>query len=242
MTDISNIVPLSDIDNQSNMSEKLFDYVLLKQDNKEYVVRVLGEPTYQKVDLKSNEAYLPFYLPEGMKKSDYPGLFNISEENDDKYPTPFRKVMCHIGKCDFCNKIVGSDKIRQEYTDLENHMGYFYCNECEEDFIECLKRTGTRSIWYLRNRKEIGNSYLIWVPRTRRDENRKRINYGPYTFEKWRICGWYAIDHEDENGVKKPHIVCENETLQKLIPVDFIFELNPENNIDYNPNNDTKWK
>ena len=45
-----------------------FDYVILKKDDKDYVVRVLGEPSYQKVDLKSTEAYLPFYLPDGLKR------------------------------------------------------------------------------------------------------------------------------------------------------------------------------
>ena len=218
------------------------DYIILKKDDKDYIVRVIGEPSYQKVDLDPREAYTPAYLPHGMKKSDYPGIFDNIETHDDKYPTPFRKVMCHIDKCDFCNKIVGSDEISQEYTDLENHMGYFYCHECNENFIECLKRTGTRSIWYLRDRKDTETRYTIWVPRTRRDENGKRINYGHYIFEKWRICGWYAHDHEDENGITKPHIVCENETLNKLIPVDFILELNPENDTNYNPNDDPKWK
>jgi hypothetical protein len=30
--------------------------------------------------------------------------------------------------------------------------------------------------------------------------------------------------------------------LTKSVPIDFILELNPENEIDYDPNNDPKWK
>jgi hypothetical protein len=224
------------------MEEKIqFDYIVIQRDGKDYIVRVLGEPSYKKIDLDPKEAYTPVYLPPGIKANDYPEIFENSKKQSI-YPTPIRKVMCHIGKCDFCQNIVGSDAIRQEYTDIDNRLGYFYCNDCQIDFEDCMKISGTESIWYLRDRNNKETRYNIWVPRTRRDENGKRIKSGPYTFEKWRICGWYANDYEDENGVLKPHVVCENETLNKLIPVDFILELNPDNEPDYNPNYDPKWQ
>ena len=223
------------------VEEKIeFNYVVINKDNKDYVVRVLETPTYKKIELDPTEAYTPAFIPTGMNTSDYPGLFNI--DNNDKYITPLRKVMCHIGKCDFCDKIVGPAAIHQEYTDLENHLGYFYCDKCEDVFTETLKRTGIRSIWYLRERRSEEHKYDIWVPRTRRDENGNRINNGPYIFEKWMIYGWYAYDHNDENGILKPHVVCDNGILNKLVPVDFILELNPENDLEYNPNDDLKWK
>ena len=42
--------------------------------------------------------------------------------------------------------------IHQEYTDMENHMGYFYCDECKDLLMEGLKNTGIRPIWYIRER------------------------------------------------------------------------------------------
>jgi hypothetical protein len=229
------------------VEEKIeFNYVVINRDNKDYIVRVLEPITYKKIELDPSEAYTPAFIPNGMNISNYPGLFNIDNidniDNNDKFISPQRKVLCHIGKCDFCNKIVGSNNIRQEYTDIDNHLGYFYCDTCEDVFTETLKRTGMRSIWYLRDRKTKEDKYNIWVPRTRRDQNGNKINYGPYIFEKWMIYGWYAYDYNDDNGISKPHVVCDNGILNKLVPVDVIQEINPENDIEYNPNNDLKWK
>jgi len=219
-----------------------FNYVVINRDGTDFVGRVLEEPTYKKIDLDPTEAYMQAHIPEGISTDNYPGLFDNSKKKDTEYPTPFRKVMCRINVCDFCDKTVESDNIHQEYTDISNHMGYFYCSDCKDHFTECLQRTGTRNIWYLRTREEDIYKYDIWVPRTRRDENGNKIKHGSYTFEKWRICGWYAYDLEDENGIIKPHITCENPMLTKSVPIDFILELNPENDPNYNPNNDPKWQ
>jgi len=178
-----------------------FNYVVVNRDGKDFVVRVLEEPTYKKVDLDPAEAYIPVTIPNGMEKRDYPGIFDNTATIEDEYPTPFRKVMCRINVCDFCNKTVGSDGIEQEFTDIDDRMGYFYCTDCNDRFVECLQRTGTRSIWYLRERNMNEPRYNIWVPRTRRDEMGKRVKNGLYTFEKWRICGWYAYNIQDEHGI-----------------------------------------
>lgn len=218
------------------------NYVLINKDNKDYVVRVLEPPNYKKVDLDPKEAYIPAYLPDNYNKKDYPGIFNEHEVLTKVCLSPMRKVMCHIGKCDFCDRIVGSENLNQEYTDINNKLGYFYCKDCTDIFEESLKRTGVEKIWYLRKRQTIEDRYCIWVPRTRRDENGNRIKYGPYKFEKWMIYGWYAYEHKDENDILKPHVICENEEFNKLVPIDFINELNPENDTEYNPNDDPKWK
>jgi hypothetical protein len=214
-----------------------FNYLaVINNDGQHFVARVFEEPTYAKVELDPSQEYITAFIPEGMKKSDYPGIFDNCDEVDD-YPTPFRKVMCPIGVCDFCQRKLGFELIHQEYTDHNNHMGYFYCNDCKEQFYECLKRSGTRAIWHLRERNDEG--YNIWVPRTRRDANGKRIYTGKFSYEKWRIYGWYAYTLEDkEDGVMKPHIICENESLSKKIPVENIFKLNPEHDLNYNPNED----
>ena len=154
---------------------------------------------------------------------------------------PWRKVMCSITTCDFCNRNVGVDNIKQEMTDLDNRMGYFYCNECEPRMLACLKYSGTSTIWYLRER---GNNYWVWIPRTRRDENGKKINYGPFVYEKWQIKGWYAHQKAEENGWDLvPHVVCENkDMLFKSVPVSTILKCNPENDPEYNPNNDPRCR
>ena len=216
-----------------------FNYISVDRDGQHYIARTFEEPTYKKIELDPSQEYITAFIPEGMKKSDYPGIFDNCEV--EEYPTPFRKVMCQIGVCDFCNRNLGDDLIHQEYTDLNNHMGYFYCDDCKEQFYECLKRSGTRAIWHLRKRNNGG--YNIWTPRTRRDENGKRIHTGQYIYEKWRIYGWYANTIEDkDDGIMKPHVVCENDSLSKTIPVETIFRINPENDPDYNPNEDPELK
>lgn len=224
-------------DNDCNIN-----YVIINKDNKDYVVRVIEPPTYKKIELDPKEAYIPAYIPDNLGKKDYPGIFNIEKTQTKVCLSPIRKVMCHIGKCDFCLNIVGAEDIKHEYTDIDNRLGYFYCNECTDIFEESLKRTGVEKIWYLRKRQSKENRYSIWVPRTRRDDHGNRIKYGPYIFEKWRIYGWYAYEHKDENGILKPHLICDNGEVNKLVSIDFIYELNPENDPDYNPNNDPKWK
>jgi len=161
-------------------------------------------------------------------------------EYNDHLP-PWRKVMCSISTCDFCNRNVGVDHINQEMTDIDNRMGYFYCEECEPRMIACLKYSGTSSIWYLRERNGGYYNNWVWIPRTRRNENGKRITYGPFIYEKWQIKGWYAHQMSEENGWDLvPHVVCENNELSKSVPVSTILKCNPENDPQYNPNNDPK--
>ena len=219
-----------------------FNYMVFNNDDENQIIRVFEKPTYRKIDLNKDEAYETISIPDGMLPKHYPGLFK-TQEKEEYYPSPFRKVMCSICICDLCNKNVGSDNIKQEYTDIYNRMGYFYCNDCNEYLFEILKKSGMEDIWYLRERNQDSNNrYNIWIPRTRRDENNKRINSGPFTFEKWRIVGWYATMLDDnKDKIKKPYVLCENADTNKLIPVDILKRANPENDPNYIPDPDLDW-
>jgi hypothetical protein len=206
------------------------------------IAKVIESPTFKPFELDPTRAYDVIKIH---NKSDYPGLFDNDKCENSKYLTPFRKVMCRIDTCDFCEKTTSADNIHQEYTDLDNHLGYFYCNDCKDDLIQCLKQSGVEPIWYIRERYEKKNVYKcsVWVERSRRDDNGEIINYGPYTFEKWQIYGWYAnmiIDKTD--NVVKPHIICEGNGYIKTVPVEKILKLNPLDNPDYNPNDDPIYK
>jgi hypothetical protein len=217
-----------------------FNYVLYIDKEGDYnIVKTIEPPTFKYVDLDPTQAYDVVKIK---NKSDYPGLFLKDEK--PKYFAPIRKVMCRIDTCDFCEQIKSVDEIKQEYTDLDNRLGYFYCNECKDILIDCLKNSGVSPIWYIRERNEkklFENT--VWIERSRRDENGNIVNFGPYIFEKWKINGWYAylLNDKSEN-IMKPHITCEGNGYIKSVSIAKILELNPEDNPDYNPNEDPKYK
>ena len=218
------------------MSE--FNYVLYQNgEGGDYsIAKVIEPPTFKRVELDPTQAYDVVKIS---NQSDYPGLFLNEKKNKSKFMTPFRKVMCRIDTCDFCEITTTADNINQEYTDLDNHLGYFYCNECKDVLIECLKNSGVEPIWYIRERGE----KKVWVERSRRDANGEIVNYGPFVFEKWKINGWYANMMNDKtDNVIKPHITCEGSGFIKAVPVDKIMRLNPKDNSEYNPNDDPTYK
>jgi hypothetical protein len=199
------------------------------------IVKTLGPPTYRKVELDPTEAYQPMRV----SASIYDTLMGVKPNLEAKtigvFCAPSRKVMVRVDECDLCQRRFPDHEndIHFEYTDLENREGYFYCTECTEILYEGLKNTGTREIWYLRDRHE----WEVWVPRTRRDENGVRIYTGPFHYEKWNICGWHAYDIEDANdGKVKPHLFCTGNSFVKSVPIDMIKSANPEDNQDYCPN------
>lgn len=221
-----------------------FNYVLHKNNEQDgyTIVKTFESPTFKRFELDPTEAYEKVTIN---NKRNFPGLFDIEKSEIPEFCGPMRKVMCRIDECDFC-QIRKTDKdIHQEYTDMENHMGYFYCDECKDLLMEGLKNTGIRPIWYIRERfqKQGDHRCLVWVERTRRDEDGKRVNYGPRLFEKWQIMGWYAYMMNDKvDDLKKPHITCEGSGYFKSVSIDEINRLNPEDNTDYNPNDDPQYK
>ncbi len=218
------------------------NYVLCKKNEEEgyTIAKIYESPTYKKIDLDPMEAYDKIII---QNIHNFPELFDIKKPEKPEFCGPFRKVMCRIDECDFCGVRKTFEEIHQEYTDLANHMGYFYCDECKELMIEGLKDTGVRSIWYIRERHHKQKSRcMVWIERTRRNEQGQRINYGPIAFEKWEIMGWHATMLEDKSdSVIKPHIICEGSGFYKAVPVEIILKLNPEDDIEYDPNQDSKY-
>jgi hypothetical protein len=206
------------------------------------IVKTVGPPTYKKVELDPTEAYQPVHVSSSM----YADIIGKNHDLDTRevgvgvFCPPSRKIMVRVDECDLCQRRFPNheEDIHCEYTDRDNHQGYFYCTGCTDIFYEGLKNTGTRDIWYLRERPE----WEVWIPRTRRDENGVRIYTGPIQFEKWSISGWFAHDMQDANdGKVKPHLTCEGNSFYKSVPIEMIKEANPEDNPDYCPNNDPKW-
>ena len=218
------------------------NYVLYKKsENDVYsIAKICESPTYKKVDLDLTNAYEKIIIE---NKQNFPELFDITKPDKPEFSSPYRKVMCRIDECDFCGVRKTSEEIHQEYTDLANHMGYFYCDQCKDLMIQGLKDTGVQSIWYLRERhRRLKSRCLVWIERTRRNEQGHRINYGTITFEKWEIMGWYATMIEDKiDNIIKPHVICEGNGFYKAVPVEMILRLNPEDNTDYDPNDDPKY-
>jgi hypothetical protein len=209
-----------------------------KDGTKPMIVKIMEPPTYKKVELDPTEAYESVSVSASVY-ADIMGMKPTGCEGAVFCP-PSRKVMVRIDECDLCQRRFPNyeQDIHCEYTDLENREGYFYCTECSDILYEGLKNTGTRDIWYLRDRHE----WNVWIPRTRRDENGVRIYTGPFHFEKWNICGWHAHNMEDSmDGIVKPHLVCTGNSFFKSVPVQIIKEANPEDNPDYCPNDDPKW-
>lgn len=218
-----------------------FNYVLTKNSDKdEYkIAKIYEPPTYKQIQLNPNEAYENIKI---LNKSDFPELFNNTENDKLEFITPIRKVMCRIDECDFCNQRKTSDEINQEYTDINYNLGYFYCDDCKDYMFEGLKNTGVRPIWYIRERFDKKRCY-VWIERTRRNSEGIRIDEGAFTFEKWEIMGWYAHMMIDKcDNIEKPHIVCEGKGYSKSVSIEQILRLNPEDNLDYNPNDDPKYK
>lgn len=214
-----------------------FNYVLYKgKEGDLSIAKILEPPTFNQVKLDPTQAYDVVKIT---NKVDYPGLF---EKDTTKYFGPLRKVMCRIDTCDLCEQV--KSEINQEYTDRDNHLGYFYCNECKDVLIAILKNSGVEPIWYIRerNEKKLFDN-IVWIERSRRDENGNIVNYGPLVFEKWKINGWYAYLKNDRlDNIMKPHVTCEGNGFIKAIPVDKILKLNPIDNPDYNPNDDPQYK
>ena len=124
---------------------------------------------------------------------------------ESKIPEPKRLVMICMLRCYLCGDYEETvDDIY--YEGVQDHtFGYRYCTECRPYFMESLYKA---IIPIMKFRREYeawvdssDNTLLkpfIWVARTRRDENERRIVGGntPYRYTKWRILNWVACKHE----------------------------------------------
>ena len=124
---------------------------------------------------------------------------------ESKIPEPKRLVMICMLRCYLCGDYEKTvDDIYSECVD-EHTFGYRYCTECRPYFLESLYKSiipimkfrREYEAWVASSDNTLPKPF-IWVARTRRDENRRRIVGGnsPYRYTKWRILTWVARKHE----------------------------------------------
>jgi hypothetical protein len=175
---------------------------------------------------------------------------------ESKIPPPKRLVMISMLRCYLCGDFQKTDDDIHYEGVGEHTYGYRYCTECQPYFLESLYKFIKPIMKFRRNYEAWVASHdntipkpFIWVARTRRDENGKRIVGGnsPYRYTKWRIINWVAMKHgfprispEDNETViseEEYSLVCEQiedievtgyeyETITKSVPLRDIYITN----------------
>ena len=175
---------------------------------------------------------------------------------ESKIPSPRRLVMIAMLRCYLCGDFQKTDDDIYYEGVGEHTYGYRYCTECRPYFLGSLYKVIKPIMKFRRNYEEWVASHdntmpkpFIWVARTRRDENGRRIVGGntPYRYTKWRIINWVARKHgfprispEDNETVineEEDSLVCEQiedivvtgyeyETITKLVPLRDIYITN----------------
>jgi len=124
---------------------------------------------------------------------------------ESKIPSPKRLVMIWMLRCYLCGNFQKTDDDIYYEGVGEHTFGYRYCTECRPYFMGSLYKAITPIIKFRRNyeawvasRDTTTPKPFIWVARTRRDKNGKRIVGGntPHRYTKWRILNWVALKHE----------------------------------------------
>jgi len=181
---------------------------------------------------------------------------NWYADPESNIPEPKRLVMICMLRCYLCGDVEKTDDdIYYEGVD-EHTFGYRYCTECRPYFLGSLYKS-IRPIMKFRREYEAwvasrDNTLpkpFIWVARTRRDENGRRIVGGkaPYRYTRWRILNWVTRKHmfprislEDNKTVineEEDSLVCEQiegvdvvdfeyATITKLVPLRDIYITN----------------
>ena len=147
---------------------------------------------------------------------------------ESNIPSPKRLVMIAALRCYLCGNFQKTnDDIHYEGVG-EHTFGYRYCTECRPYFMASLYKAITPIIKFRRNyeawvasRDTTTQKPFIWVARTRRDGNGKRIIVGnaPHRYTKWRILSWVALKynfprispHDNETVIQEEEfsLVCE---------------------------------
>jgi hypothetical protein len=187
-----------------------------------------------------------------------------------KIPPPLRLVMISKLRCYLCGDYqTTEDDIHYESVG-EHTYGYRYCTECRPYFLKSLHKSIAPILQFRHKYEEWIKSKdcdsptpFVWVPRTRRDANGKRIVGGktPYRYTKWRVINWVIQKHDfprisQEDGVsvvnlKENCLICEEinergtfsfemERITKIVPlIDmYITNFGLISDPEYNPNND----
>jgi hypothetical protein len=129
---------------------------------------------------------------------------NWYADPESKIPEPKRLVMICMLRCYLCGDYEKTvDDIYFEGVG-EHTFGYRYCTECRPYFMESLYKSiipimkfrREYEAWLASSDNTLPKPF-IWVARTRRYENGRRIVGGnsPYRYTKWHILNWVACKH-----------------------------------------------
>ena len=190
---------------------------------------------------------------------------------ESKIPEPKRLVMIAMLRCYLCGDFQKTDDDIYYEGVGEHTLGYRYCSECRPYFMDSLYRSIRPIIKFRRDyeawvasRDNTLPKPFIWVARTRRDENGRRIVGGnaPYRYTKWRIINWVTRKHrfprispKDNETVineEEDSLVCEQiegvdavdfeyATITKLVPLRDIYITNLALIADHADHADTEY-
>ena len=190
---------------------------------------------------------------------------------ESKIPEPTRLVIIPMLRCFLCGDFQNNEDDIHYESSGQHAYGYRYCTECRPYFMNSLYKAITPIItirrdfeaWLASTDNTIHDRPFIWVARTRRDNNGKRIVLGntPYIYTKWHILNWVTIKHkfprtsiEDSTTIiekEEYSLLCEQievvdvdgNIISKLVPIRDIYITNlpllaDPAVLDYDPNID----
>jgi len=144
-------------------------------------------------------------------------------------PQPMSICMTYAKKCYLCGDFQENQEDMRFESGGEHPLGYKFCKDCEPYFQrDMYGRLKLSCIWELRVMYEEWRKFwqspnspdhasapasipgrpVIWVNRTRRDENGQRdiVSKRPYRYTKWKIACWvprkFETLHYDETTKK----------------------------------------
>ena len=145
---------------------------------------------------------------------------------ESKIPPPRRLVMIAMLRCYLCGDFQKTDDDIHYEGVGEHTLGYRYCSECRPYFLGSLYKSIRPIIKFRREYEAWVASHdntlpkpFIWVARTRRDENGRRIVGGnaPYRYTKWCIINWVTRKHEFPRISSKDNETVINEEEDSLV-------------------------
>ena len=219
---------------------------------------------------RCNDHSLPYRVIDKTKDSHTQQEIEWYADPHSNIPPPSRLVMIHKLRCYLCGDYQKTDDDIHYEGVGEHTYGYRYCTECRPYFLRSLYKDIGPILHFRHKYEEWINSYddtlsrpFVWVARTRRDANGKRIVGGntPYRYTKWRVINWVVQKHyfpriSQEDGisvvnVEETCLTCEElnengtfsfemETITKLVPLIDLYITNIAliSDSDYDPNND----
>jgi hypothetical protein len=230
----------------------------------------LCDPTNLVTQYRRGDHSLPHRTIDISKQTHAEDDMRWYSDPESKIPPPKRLVMISVLRCYLCGDFNKTDDSIYFEGVGEHTFGYRYCSECRPYFLGSLYKSIIPIMKFRRDYEEWVASRdmtlpkpFIWVARTRRDENGRRIVAGntPYRYTKWRVLNWVTtkhkfprispIDNETIINEEEDSIVCEQietvdvvdfeyATISKLVPLRdvYITNLGLFTDPEYDPNND----